>query len=204
MPLCLPPSPPLCVQVAAEKLPRYTVLGAYAGKLQLEAEYFAEHSGVLNRMQADRFSFPAMKFIEILRRLRQGINGCHVYSEDMLATARRLVADELGDPQEELLIVPHVAYPFSTQHSLKLYGNEGQAINDCVQGDPSHLRLNSLFAQVTYRGWPYVFVVTDEEILEGQEVFLSYGKDFWKKEHTDRKRFQGTEGFALAYGQEEA
>ena len=46
--------------------------------------------------------------------------------------------------------------------------------------------------------------MTDEEILEGQEVFLSYGKDFWKKEHTDRKRFQGTEGFALAYGQEEA
>ena len=74
---------------------------------------------------------------------------------------------------------PPAAYLITTP-TIKVYGNEAQGLNDCVKGNPG--RLNAVAIHVMYRGWPYVFMMTDEDVQAGGELFISYGERFWDKE----------------------
>ena len=59
-----------------------------------------------------------------------------------------------------------------------------------MAGDPNST--NTVGCHVTKAGWPYVFMVTDEHIRAGDELLLSYGADFWRKEELMVSMLTGT------------
>jgi hypothetical protein len=128
----------------------------------------------------------------MLRRLREGCgNALQNIDGAMFKEYRKIVESVLGDDADhDLFIVPHIAYGHSDNGAIKVYGNEGQAVNDCRPGDPGEL--NSTSFHVMYRGWPYVFLVTTKDIAAGQEIFLPYGEDYWKGEAIMHAKFRNT------------
>jgi hypothetical protein len=89
------------------------------------------------------------------------------------------------------IFVPFPCAGHSERSNIKVYGNEAQGLNDCVKGNPG--RLNAVAIHVTYRGWPYVFMMTDEDVQAGGELFISYGERFWDKEDLLAGMFDGTD-----------
>ena len=151
------------------------------------------------RYQADRFTFPVAQleggggFQAMFKRLQEEVNHTHTYAPSLLHEARRAVEEALFSPgkkPEDLVLAAHIAYGFSDASGVKVYGNEAQSINDNLRGDVG--RLNAIPFHVMYRGWPYVFVMTDERVPAGAEIFMSYGEAFWKKHDYMMSTFAGT------------
>ena len=104
----------------------------------------------------------------MFKRLQEEVNHTHTYAPSLLHEARRAVEEALFSPgkkPEDLVLAAHIAYGFSDASGVKVYGNEAQSINDNLRGDVG--RLNAIPFHVMYRGWPYVFVMTDERVPAG-------------------------------------
>ncbi len=61
------------------------------------------------------------------------------------------------------------------------YGNITVCINACTTYRPDDpvRSANAFFLMVTYRGWPYVFVVSHKNIAKGEEILVDYGRYYW-------------------------
>ena len=61
------------------------------------------------------------------------------------------------------------------------YGNVTVCINanTTYRDDETPRSANTFFMLVVYRGWPYVFVVSDRDIAKGQDVLIDYGRYYW-------------------------
>ena len=64
---------------------------------------------------------------------------------------------------EELVIMP---YPNYGAHCMAVNDGEGQE--------------NCQYTGVTYRGFPYIFLIATANIKEGTELLTSYGDDYFK------------------------
>eukprot|EP01043_Picozoa_sp_COSAG02_P011049 COSAG02_NODE_401_length_23083_cov_26.955839_3_plen_279_part_00 len=47
---------------------------------------------------------------------------------------------------------------------------------------------NVQFVRVHNKGWPYMFIVATRELLEGEELFLDYGEQYWSRRREAQPR----------------
>lgn len=61
------------------------------------------------------------------------------------------------------------------------YGNVSVCINANTTYRPGDIvnKANAFFAMIVYRGWPYVYVVTQSEVSKGDEILVDYGRFYW-------------------------
>lgn len=75
--------------------------------------------------------------------------------------------------EEELVIMP---YPN--------YGNQCMSVNAINEGETE--RINCQYTGVTYKGFPYIFLVATSLIKKDSELLTDYGKDYFQaRSHCD-------------------
>ncbi|KAJ3282248.1 hypothetical protein HK104_010986 [Borealophlyctis nickersoniae] len=178
--------------VATAPIRKYQVIGLYEGETSFEAEQLLR-TNVFNRAEQEYKSFEFGTFSELKHQLHRDIlKDCGITVED---------EGDVVDFKDPLIVnARNVAGRFEVRTisgvrcsdkdmQLTLFGR-GQwcaEIND-YRLDPYNINAkidlerepNVIFAEVQILGWPYMFLVANQDIPRGSELLLDYGIAYWK------------------------
>ena len=99
---------------------------------------------------------------------------CTIQAEGAWSKSVESVVDGPDNDETRSLVID--AFDPSGNH----HGNQTMLIND-PRGLPDfETALNCEFIEVTWRGWPYIFVATTRDVAAGEELLIEYGEEYWE------------------------
>lgn len=159
---------------AVQDIPIGTVVGVYAGQLIFASELEKAREEMLAR--PNMLEWPPQLGHPLLEIVMQTNYEMVLVGDRSRETVVKRVLRSLHGPKEELIIIP---YPN--------FGGQCMSVNAANEGEHQ----NCTYAAITYKGFPYIFLLAVEDIRKGDELLTSYGNDFFQSRDHCQYRIPG-------------